>query len=116
MLDQRLRNRIIEAIENLADGDQGVRDCGADDWFNIFFDNVPDDGEPEPNLVMTRDEFSALRDLAALVNEACESTPKFVTDDALIQSGWPSRIASVAAGALALFMRRGKFSEEHEQA
>lgn len=115
LLDQRLRNRIIESIEILADGDKGVREVGASDWFNIFFDNVPDDGVPYPNLAMAGDEFAALGALAKLVNKACDATPQMVDDNILILSGWPKRIAPEAAKALKLFMQRGKLSEEMEQ-
>jgi hypothetical protein len=41
LLDQRCRNRIIEVIETLAAGDEGVRGVGAKEYFEQFYDWLP---------------------------------------------------------------------------
>lgn len=117
VVDQRLRNRVIEALEVLADGDDGVRTTGAVDYVECFFDIV-DDRSPKWREVSayTEAETAELQSVHDLLVEACDSTDKMICDDDFIASGWPERIQPVAAQALSLLLGRGRFSEENEEA
>ena len=44
IVEQRLRNRMLECFEYLADGDQAVRTQGFKEYFELFFDQFPYDG------------------------------------------------------------------------
>jgi hypothetical protein len=43
LVDQRLRNRAMEALETLSEGDTGVRSIGVGEHVNQFFDVIDDD-------------------------------------------------------------------------
>jgi len=107
----------MEAVEVLADGDVGVRACGASEWINQFYDFVEDDGPWDWRAcsTLTTREVEVLESVLGLMNAACDATPQMVTDDQLIESGWPHRVQPVASAALALMRSRGRFSEEAEE-
>ncbi len=115
LLDQRLRNRIMEALWNLADGDDYVSRMGRDEYFCAFFDFMSMDDQPYPNSAMSPDEARALEDVCTLMNTAADATPKTLTWRQLIASGWPRRIQPHAEQALAIFLERGRFDEAVEQ-
>jgi hypothetical protein len=114
---QRLRNRAIEALEVLAGGDEGVRATGTDEYVNQFFDTIDDDMSPRwrewPTL--TAAEVTALDVVQRVLLEACAATPQICPNEQFIASGWPMRIGSVAATALDLMRRRGRFHEDREE-
>jgi hypothetical protein len=113
LVEQRLRNRIMEELLFLAEGDAAVGRLGAKEYFNGFEDFLPlDYAAPAPNSAITDEENAALWEVCRLMSEAADATPDLVTDEELLASGWPSKIAPVANAALALFLRRGRFSEE----
>jgi hypothetical protein len=118
VVEQRLRNRVMEALETLADGDPGVLDCGAGEYFNQFYDWIDDDSPWEWREwgSLTLGEVEALDKVLELMNAACEATPQYVTEDELITSGWPTRIQPFAATALQLMRDRGWFDEDAEEA
>lgn len=114
---QRLRNRTIEALDVLAQGDDGVRVSGNADYINGFFDWI-DDRAPwgwREWSTLTPDEVSGLGKVHQMLADACEQTPRVCSDDEFISSGWPERIKPVAAEVVALMRDRGVFDEEHEE-
>jgi hypothetical protein len=117
LVDQRIRNRIMEAVETLADGDDGVRREWPDEYFERFYDWIPhrDDGEMPSISTVSADERTLLMNVRRLLDDACDATPKNMTADELIGTGWPKRIQPVAVQALNLMRQRGRFSEEQEE-
>ncbi|MEG3143070.1 hypothetical protein U1839_00255 [Sphingomonas sp. RT2P30] len=113
VVDQRIRNRIMEAVDTLALGRAGVREVGADDYFEYFYDWVRD-GVPNDNSAMTDQERTGLANLGRLVNIACDATRPIHDDEELIATGWPDRLAPEAQTVLALFNERGRFPEDDE--
>ncbi|GGZ45364.1 hypothetical protein [Asticcacaulis endophyticus] len=111
LIDQRHRNRIIEEVHSLT---LGIGSWGAAEYFNAFYDHMNDD-EPWQNSAMTEEEWCRLNELCQLMNKACDSTPGDLTDQELIDSGWPDRIKPDAQKVLDVFLKRGRFSEEFEQ-
>jgi hypothetical protein len=121
LVDQRIRNRIMEAVETLADGDDGVRCVWPGEYFESFYDWIPhrSDGGMRPNSAITADERAALLEVSTILDDACDATigftPGNMTADELITTGWPKRIQPVALKALDLMRERGRFSEELEE-
>jgi len=117
LVDQRIRNRIMEAVETLPDGDNGVRREWPDEYFESFYDWIPhrDDGEMPLSSTISADERALLMNVSRLLDDACDATPKNMTADELIATGWPKRIQSVALQARNLMRQRGRFIEEQEE-
>ncbi|MEJ3656029.1 hypothetical protein WEH80_23990 [Actinomycetes bacterium KLBMP 9759] len=114
---QRLRNRVIEALETFGDGAAGVRQVGTVEYVEQFFDII-DERSPwnwRRWSCFTADEVIALDEVHALLVATCDATPGIVDDDAFIETGWPVRIQPPAARALKLLRDRGRFSEDHEE-
>ena len=116
LLDQRLRNRVMEVAEMLADGDETVRLMGTTDYFERFYDFVPhrDDGVPFPNDAMTADEHTALQRLSKVMDDACDDAGGMEPDE-FIDTGWPARVQTIARALYELMARRGKFSDDIEE-
>lgn len=114
LVEQRLRNRIMEELHSLATWQGYLVEWGADEYFNGFFDFVPHEGVGL-NSAMTERELAALIGVQQLVIAACDATPRMVTAEQLIETGWPERIAPAARLALDLMWERGQFSEEQEE-
>ena len=115
LLDQRLRNRIIESLDWIADTETGF-EFGAGEWFNQFFDHY--DGrtlKPFANSAMTEEERSAFLAVHELMEAAAAATPGNVTEGQLKASGWLDRIIPAARAALMLMNARGRFSEDIEE-
>ncbi|WP_245425906.1 hypothetical protein [Rhizobium sp. J15] len=117
VIDQRIRNRIMEAVEILAEGDDGVRRAWPVEYFENFYDWVPHraHGEMQSNSAITRDERTLLLEVSSILDEACDATPGNINAYELIATGWPSRIQPVATKALNLMRKRGRLSEEEEE-
>ena len=118
LVDQRIRNRIIEAIEVLADGDEGVRGMGPNEYFEGFYDWVPhrdEDRRRFPNATIVPAEQAAIEEVSAILDDACDATPGTMSVEEFIGTGWPGRIQPVACRVLALLEGRGRFSEESEE-
>ncbi|MUL84785.1 MULTISPECIES: hypothetical protein [unclassified Mycolicibacterium] len=116
IVEQRVRNRIMEAVEILADGDDGVRAVGDCCYYNYFFDWIDDD------MSTTWRELSTLsptevRELESLHNVLITSlqTTHAMNAEELIASGWPTRIAAVARTTLQTMQARGRYDEEIEE-
>jgi hypothetical protein len=117
LVAQRVRNRIMEQLLGLANGDAEVSEVGPSEWFETFFDWFPYEGEPTWYPAMTTEEESAVRAVCKLMQLAIADTtiPKNPTVEQLTNSGWPERIAPFAKKALDLMLARGRFSEEVEE-
>jgi hypothetical protein len=117
LVEQRLRNRAIEALEALAAGDDGVRAMGTSEYLNLFFDTIDDEipWQWREWSTFTPDEVAALDRVHRTLLDAIAATPQIRSIDEFIASGWPARIAPVAATALGLMQTRGRFSEEREE-
>lgn len=118
VIDQRLRNSIMESLFTLAKGDAGVRDLDAIEYFESFFDFVPHQDEREiyPNSAMNMDERLAVTEVGKIMSAACDATPSDVSMEELIESGWPARVQPIARKALELMIQRGRFIEDQEEA
>ena len=117
LIDQRIRNRIMEAVEILADGDEGVRRELPAEYFESFYDWIPHrgDGEMRFNSTMTDEERILLLEVSSILDDACDATTGNMTADEFIATGWPKRIQPVASKALGLMCERGRFSEAQEE-
>ena len=116
LVDQRIRNRIIEQLECLANGDAYVRDYGPNGYLNAFFDWMPiEDRESFENAAMTSEEVASVEGVRALMMQASNLTPHVLEEAEFISSGWPKRIAEPASDAVKLLTGRGRFSESVEE-
>jgi hypothetical protein len=118
LVEQRVRNRIMEEVWGLSEGNSGVGASGPTEWFESFFDWFPYEGELDWYPAMTMEERNAVRDVCKLMQQAMSDTDisKQPTVQEITQTGWPERIAPVAKRALDLMLERGRFSEEQEEA
>lgn len=116
IVDQHVRNRIMEAVEILADGDNGVRMVGDGNYYNYFFDWVDDDMTTAWRELSTLSpaEVRQLESLHDLLHTSLRLTNEMNADE-LIASGWPTRIAAVASTTLQTMQTRGRFDEEVEE-
>jgi hypothetical protein len=117
LTDQRLRNRIMDSLAPLAEGDQGVLSAGVVDYFEDFFSVVDDQftWDWRDYSTLTSGEVSALDRVLQLVKAATEATPRMIKEDEFVATGWPARIQPVVSTALQLMERRGRFSEQVEE-
>lgn len=116
VVDQRVRNRVIEVLEVLATGKDGLYAVGDAEYFNAFFDWVDDDipGGWRTNSAYTVHEVHLIEAVHRTMLAALEEAGAMDTE-ALAASGWPERIQPVAAEALAPMVARGRFHEELEE-
>ncbi|MGW6724710.1 hypothetical protein ACWF9G_02295 [Nocardia sp. NPDC055029] len=117
VVEQRLRNRAIEALETLVEGDEGVRTWGYGEYINEFFDTIDDGGAWlwREWSTFTPAEVTALDKVQRALLDACAATPRISSDEEFVASGWPRRIKPVAAAALELMQSRGRFREDREE-
>lgn len=115
IIDQRIRNRILEAVATLAAGSEGVLAVWPTEYFESFYDWIPYGGKQHPNSTISADEQSGLSHVSKMLDLACDSTPQLMTADEFIATGWPTRIQPVAQQALSLMLKRGRFSEDQEE-
>jgi len=117
LVDQRMRNRIMDAMSWLEEGAVGVRKMSAKEFFLMFYDFVPEEGSPwawpkgAPET-MTPAEIDAVTNVLAVVDAA---TDDIADETMVIASGWLERIAPIAKAALDLMLTRGCFDEEVEE-
>ncbi|RWN65948.1 MAG: hypothetical protein EOR99_17925 [Mesorhizobium sp.] len=115
LIEQRLRNRIYEILEILADCDAGVNLVGINGYFNLFDDFLHRPSIESGMSVLSKDERAIVLEIAHLLEEACVAMPDF-TKAEFVESGWPRQIAPKATVARMLFLQRGLFSEEFDEA
>ena len=118
LIDQRVRNRIMEAVHTIADGEEGVRREWPGEYFESFYTWIPhhNDGDMQPNSAISPEERTGLLELSAILDEACDATPKIMSADEFIDTGWPKRMQPTAQKVLRLMLARGRFSEHREEA
>jgi len=98
----------------LVDWPDTVAVLGARSYFNSFFDWFPDVPPLPSNAFITVEENQTLTRVLDLMNEAAARTSDNPTDQELIASGWPSRVAEIAKMALETMMVRGKLPDDVE--
>jgi hypothetical protein len=116
VLEQRVRNRVIEELSMLSDGATALQDWGWDYLLDFldWFPNAPT--LPPAANAMTEVERVRLSEVLRLVLQFSEAMPVGASIDQLLASGWVSRVAPAAKQALDTFRERGWFSEEIEEA
>jgi hypothetical protein len=117
LVEQRLRNRAMEALVALSEGDRGVQSVSVGEYVNQFFDVIDDDipWHWREWSCFTPEEVAALDRVQQLLLAACAATPRTCTDDEFIASGWPAELQPAAASALELMHARGRFREDIEE-
>ena len=114
LIEQRIRNRIYEILEILADCDGGVDLVGIKGYFDLFEDFVHRPSIEAGTSALSKDERAIVLEIAEFLEAACETNPDF-TKAEFIESDWPAKIAPTARDARTLFLRRGLFSEKVEE-
>lgn len=104
-----MRNRAMEALVALSEGDSGVRSVGVGEYVNQFIDAIDDDISRRWRdwSSFTPDEVERLDEVQGLLRAACAAKPRIGTDDDFIASGWPVRIQPAARTALESMQARG---------
>lgn len=117
LLDQRVRNQIMDATSTLAEGDDSVRQVWPTHFFENFYDWIPhhQDGAMPANSAINVEERTLLAEVSVILDAACDDTPAEMTADDFIATGWPRRIQPVAQRALAAMTLRGRFSDDEEE-
>lgn len=117
LVEQRLRNRVMEALVALSEGNAGVRSVGIGEYVEQFFDIVDDDipWHWREWSCFTPEEVERLDAVHGLLKAACVATPRIDTDDGFIASGWPDRVQPAARSALDAMQARGRFREDVEE-
>ncbi|MGG6893690.1 hypothetical protein [Rhizobium sp. BR 315] len=116
VIEQRLRNRVIDAIEVLARGSKGLVEVNYREFFLAFYDYW-DNGRliRWPNSAFTDEEEQAVNDLGRMLEGITIEALHFQSEAEYIQSGCAERIKPVAQEALKLFLTRGRFSEDYNE-
>lgn len=117
LIGQRMRHRVMEALEPLAEGEEGARSVGVVEYVEMFLDFINDDipWRWREWSIFTSAEVAALEQVHDLLVRACDDTPGIDEVEAFILSGWPRRLQPPASKALGLMTARGRFSEDVEE-
>jgi hypothetical protein len=119
LMDQRLRNRVMEALHGVADWQNSIKNVGLYEHFETFFGWFPYEGKPYPNEAMTGEEQGAAAHVHALMIEAYSLLPAcpmdYMTETEYVATGWPERMAPIAEQAVRIMLKRGRFSEDVEE-
>jgi hypothetical protein len=97
LVDQRMRNRIMDAMSWLEDGAEGVQKMSAKDFFLMFYDFVPEEGSPwawpkgAPET-MTPAEIDAVTNVLAVVDAATDDIDDIADETMVIASGWSNAL------------------------
>jgi hypothetical protein len=89
---QRMRNRAIEALDTLADADEGVRALGVVEYVEEFFDVIDDRAAWywKTWSTLTAEEVAAIDRVQQLVLEACAAAPvSWQRRNSLLPAGRP---------------------------
>jgi hypothetical protein len=119
LVDQRVRNRIIETLEDLVAWRALLERQGGAEYFNSFEDWIPErfwtpDGR---NSAVDEAEMTALKPVFAAMDALAERTSSpFPTEEEMHAANGAPAIAPLAEAALAVFNRRGRMSETEEEA
>lgn len=116
VIEQRLRNRIIEAIEILSLGNRGLIEVNYNEFFEGFYDYWRD-GQMvwRPNSAMTEEEERSVDALGRMLDNVTMETRHFRSEVEYLQSGCAERIKPLARDSLKIFLSRGRFREDCEE-
>lgn len=118
VVDQRCRNRLIEIVETFAEGPNGpvMRAIGPGDPIQDFFMYVSDDCIPQSNSALSAEETLEAIALCEVISKALDASSRPLDDTEFIEAGWADEIMPIAQRVLEVFLRRGRFDEEKEEA
>ena len=114
LIEQRLRNRMIEALQGLAQPEAELRAFGFHSYFNDAFDYLERDMILR-NSVLSVEERQALMAVNEALELAAAETGEDETIEAFLATGQPATISLRALAALDICLARGRFSEDTEQ-
>ncbi len=98
--------KCANALEDLADGDIGVRRVGWHvEWSESFFDFT----YWRDCSTFTPDEVGGLDRVLSALNAACDTTTSHMNDDEYIATGRPTRVQQVARPVYDAMVRRGRW-------
>jgi hypothetical protein len=117
LVDQRVRNRVEEVLEILADGDAGLFAVGGKEHFNLFFDYIDDDLPYDWRALSTytAEEIEKIEHVLTSMLTALDATASLDTEAEIAATGWPQGVQPVAQEALTAMIARGRFDEEREE-
>ena len=115
LLQQRIRNRVIENLESFADP-VWVRKLGTDEIINMWYDHMDDDEDftffTEP--VFNLKETNAIKRFHYLLESTYKTIPTTWSLSDLSNNQEWKQLTIQAHEELSVFMERGRFSEEAE--
>ena len=113
VVEQRIRNRIIEWLEMISTDSDSSPACGFNEAVNQFYDWTQ--GLVPKAPVFTIFEASLVGEITLAMEYFCISTPEFIPDE---ESTWQlpewQKLQSISAKALDNFRIRGMLSEIEE--
>ena len=115
LLQQRIRNRIIENLESFADPNW-VNQLGTNEIINMWYDHMDEEETFEffSNPVFTTNEKNSIKRFHNLLESSYEKIPTtWKQEDLQGNTEW-SKLVETAKEELRIFMERGRFSEEQE--
>ena len=116
LLEQRLRNRMIETIEVLAKGDQGLIEVNFTEFFEGLFDHSRDGHSVyKPNSAVAEEKEQVIDPLGRMLEKVSHETLHFRTEAEYIHSGCAEWIKPVAQKALKVLLAQGRFREDREE-
>lgn len=116
LVEQRVRNRIIEWLEMVVVYDVDPPPFDLNEVVNQWYDWNEDQASMScyPSPTYTEQEASSLALVASAMNSFCEATPKAIASETLACAlpEW-YRLVSAARQALKELQARGRLAEEH---
>ncbi|WP_205928063.1 hypothetical protein [Rhizobium leguminosarum] len=101
IIEQRWRNRIIEAIAVLSRGNEGLIEVNYNEFFGGFYDYWHDGHLlVRPNSTITEEEERTIDALGRMLEAIRDETRHFQSEAEYLQSGCAERIKPVAQNAL----------------
>lgn len=114
IIDQRIRNRIMEELSSLAGGQEELR-LRRWEYLESFLDWFPDAPKLNPATdIMLPEEREAVSEVLTLVLDFADKG-RGADADKLIELDLADTIAPVADRALALLNERGRYNEDVEE-
>ena len=115
LLQQRIRNRIINNLESFADTNW-VNKLGTNEIINMWYDHMDEEETFElfSDSVFTNNEMNSIKRFHNLIESSYEKIPTtWKQEDLQGNTEW-SMLVETAKEELNIFMERGRFSEEQE--
>ena len=115
LIDQRIRNRIMEELSILARGQSELQEMGWE-YLLCFLDWFPNAPELNPAVAcMSDEERAAVAEVLKMVCRFADEAKQGANTEDLLRLQHAERIAPVAARTLALLNQRGRFNEDDEE-